>query len=451
MRKLQKLPELRRKFEIDNYLGRSSKALRHLHSLNAYDELRAYAIKHTLYQDALELYKYQPEQLKDITKIYADYLSEQSQYKDAAIGKICPVMVDQFGCEFQTNSIPAYESLSLYEDAYKCYHLAHRWRESMYCAMMVPLPDEALTAHAHTLISSLTEESRDYVSAAQIYIEHLHDIQAAAKLLCRGSRFADATRLLALHGKQELISEIVDNGLADAMGSTTDLFADCKAQLNAQVPRIRELRVRRAADPLAFFGGDPTAGDGGVDIPDNVSLAPTDASTLAGRSMFTRYTGKTGKTSGSRQTSRTRRREERKRARGKKGTVYEEEYLVNSVRRLIERVNAAVPEAESLIDALLRRGMRERAAAVQKALHEVLTMCAECREEVFELPTLAAQNEVNGEDGGAENVNAQDDAEILRPRGGEAVFMESVLATSGGMKNKGPPVVKDFKKSALLA
>lgn len=87
LRKLQQLPELRKHFEIDNYLGRLGKALKHLHALNAYDELQAYAIKHSLYKEALDAYKYQPEQLRDMTNIYADYLYDQSKHKEAAIGK----------------------------------------------------------------------------------------------------------------------------------------------------------------------------------------------------------------------------------------------------------------------------------------------------------------------------------------------------------------------------
>lgn len=318
------------------------------------------------------------------------------------------------------------------------------WRESLYCAMMVPLSEENLVAHMTSLATTLVDENRDYVSAAAIHAEHLHDTVAAARLLCRGSKFADAARLLTLHGKQSLVVEIVDTGLAEAMGSMTDLLADFKSQLNSQVPRVHELRERRAVDPLAFFGGDPATGDAGADIPDNVSLAPTDASTLAGRSMFTRYTGKTNM---SRQTSRTRRREERKRARGKKGTVYEEEYLVNSIRRLIERANSTVPEAESLVDALLRRGMRERAAAIEKTLAEVLGMCTECRDEVFEIPVTEAQeknDEEQGEDGAEETI---------RLRGGAAVLAESVASIGGAALGRGKdvPVVKEMKKSSLLA
>lgn len=305
--------------------------------------------------------------------------------------------------------------------------------------MMASLTLEDLTAHITSMATTLVDETRDYVSAATIYAEHLHDVVTAARLLCRGSKFADAARLLTLHGKQSLVEEIVDTGLAEAMGSMTDLLADCKSQLNAQVPRVQELRQLRAADPLAFFGGDPTGGEASVDIPDNVSLAPTEASTLAGRTMFTRYTGKTGM---SRQTSRTRRREERKRARGKKGTVYEEEYLVNSIRRLIERVNSAVAEAESLVDALLRRGMRERAAAVEKALEEVLKMCADCRDDVFEVPQVEAKNPAEDDEGNLEEPP-------LPLTGGMAVLAQSM----GVINGEGPkviPVVKPLTKSSLL-
>lgn len=86
LRKLQQLPDDRRRFEIDNYLGRWAKALKHLHALSAYDEIRSYVIKHELYKEAIDLFKYQQEQLRDMTHVYADFLYDQSKYKDAGIG-----------------------------------------------------------------------------------------------------------------------------------------------------------------------------------------------------------------------------------------------------------------------------------------------------------------------------------------------------------------------------
>ncbi|PGH27475.1 hypothetical protein AJ80_00715 [Polytolypa hystricis UAMH7299] len=420
LQKLQELPELRRRYEIDNHLGRIKKALQGLHALKAYDELKLYAIKHTLYSDALELYKYQPDLLRDMSQLYADYLYDQSNYKEAGI---------------------AYESLNLYESAYESYKLAHLWQECLYCASLVPLSPTQMTSLAASLATTLTDETKDYISAAHIQSQHLHDIPAAARLLCRGAQFNSACRLLALHAQQSLVPEIVDTALADAMGSMTELLADCKAQLNAQVPRIQELRALRAADPLGYFGGDPTmligAGCGG-DIPDNISLAPTDATTMAGRSMFTRYTGST---TASKRSSKNRRREERKRARGKKGTVYEEEYLVNSVRRLVERVNGAVGEAQTLIQAMMRRGMRERAALVQKNLDEVLGMCGGCIDEVFEVTTPA------GTGGAAE---WEENGGGLTPAPAEELGGLGGGAEQAGPKGRDAPVVKEFKKLMLL-
>ncbi|EEP80749.1 conserved hypothetical protein [Uncinocarpus reesii 1704] len=86
LQKLQGLTELRRRYEIDNHLGRYPKALKSLHALHEYDELKLYTIKHALYREALELYKYQPDLLRDMTQLYADYLYDQSKHKEAAIG-----------------------------------------------------------------------------------------------------------------------------------------------------------------------------------------------------------------------------------------------------------------------------------------------------------------------------------------------------------------------------
>jgi len=217
------------------------------------------------------------------------------------------------------------------------------------------------------------------------------------------------------------------------MASMTELLADCKSQLNAQIPRLRELRTKKAEDPLAFFDGD---GNHGADIPDNVSLAATDASTAGGGSLFTRYTNRTGTvaTNATRRTSKGRRREERKKARGKKGSIYEEEYLVNSVGRLVNRVNAANEEIDRLVVGLMRRGMRERAGAVQNAMVEVVELCRGCLDEVF------------GAGGKESVVEGKEEDEPGRPRGGDGVMWD----TLEGGKRREAPVVKDFARLTLL-
>lgn len=130
---------------------------------------------------------------------------------------------------------------------------------------------------------------------------------------------------------------------------------------------------------VAYFDGTNEA-----DAPDDVSLAPTHASTSA--SLFTRYTNNTlatAVTGASRKTSKNRRKEERKRARGKKGSVYEEEYLVNSVRRLLERVNSTLPDIERLIQCLYRRQLRDNAATLQQHATQMVELLQEWKGSLF--------------------------------------------------------------------
>lgn len=277
-------------------------------------------------------------------------------------------------------------------NAVELFRRANLWKESLACANLLPLPEAEIKNLARGLVLSAME-SKDFFAAATIQNDYLDDRVAAAQAFCKGYHFADAFRLVASRGRSDLLASVIDRGLEEGMASMVELIADCKAQLNAQVPRIKELRQKKVEDPLSFYDGEGAAE--GADIPDNISLAPTDASTTGG-SLFTRYTNRSTGTLGTnatRRTSRHQRREERKKARGKKGSVYEEEYLVNSVRRLVERVNSVNQEVQRLVDGLLRRAMRERARAVESGMRELVDLCRDSVVDVF--------GSTNGQDAGA--------------------------------------------------
>ncbi|KAG5753512.1 hypothetical protein H9Q70_003855 [Fusarium xylarioides] len=414
---LHSLPELRRRFEIDDHLERRVKALGHLQTMDVFDELLAYTTKHSLYHDALRLYRYDPPRLRELTAAYAAYLEATSAYREAGL---------------------AYESLENWAKATSCYRTAGAtcWQECLYTAaqQQPPMSAEAMSDLANNLADALWE-AKDYSAASTIHLEYLDSIDMAVRCLCKGYHFADAIRLVVQRKRPDLLTASVDTGLADALGTTTEFLADCKAQLKAQVPRVAELRRKAIEDPLAFYEGDRA---GGMDIPDDVSVAASSrVSTSA--SLFTRYTGKAGSvgtagTGVSRATSKNRKREEKKRARGRKGTVYEEEYLVNSIRRLIDRVSAAAPDAERLIFALVRRNMPERARAAEALMAEVSEACTAAVAEVFKAP-------------GAEAEQKNDAEPTWQATGGEAVLQDFVM---GQGKKLEPPIVKGIKKLTLL-
>jgi len=56
---------------------------------------------------------------------------------------------------------------------------------------------------------------------------------------------------------------------------------------------------------------------------------------------------------------------------------------MNSIRRLIERVEASRVDVSALAEAMFRRNMRDNAAAVQEQLQEFLAQLEGCVESVF--------------------------------------------------------------------
>ncbi|OCT51702.1 Elongator complex protein 1 [Cladophialophora carrionii] len=435
LQSLHALAPLRRQYTIDNHLKKYEKALISLHALGKHDEVKAYVVKHALYTQALDLYKYDTsgQHLAAITRLYAEYLcTQKSQPSHAAT---------------------LYESLGDFAAAYPLYARAHRWRESLTCAALAAsLEEPQLRSLAQSLATTMADENRDYRAAAAIHTDYLDNPTEAARLLCRGSYFADALRVLSLHAAlADEIPRVVDGGLTDKVGEILELQADCRTQLSAQIPRIMDLRKKKEDDPLAFYGGDASsvaigedAAGPNVDIPDNVSLAPTDASTLGGQSLFTRYGSNASKFGGtvasnvSRRTSKTKRREERKRARGKKGSVYEEEYLVASVGRLIERVNGLHDEVGRLVQGLLRRGMREQARLVENGMREICGACEKARVEVWGEVKEAVVAE---DQAGTYDIDGQG-----RPPGADGVFWDSQQEVG----RKEPPVVKSWSGSGLI-
>ncbi|KAI1107353.1 IkappaB kinase complex, IKAP component [Jackrogersella minutella] len=421
---LHQLPELRRNFAIDDHLGRHEKALTHLYSIQAHKEAQDYTVKHALYAAALKMYRYDQPNLTILTGLYATYLESKSRFREAGL---------------------THESLQDYTAATRCYRAAGTscWRECLFTAQQQspPLAPDALTDLATTLAEALYE-AKDYASAATIHLDHLNSLKSAIPCLCKGYLFADAMRLAAQRGRPELLASAVDPGLADALSSSTEFFADCKAQLRAQVPRIAELRRKAAEDPLGFYEGERSGAAGGGDIPDDVSVAASSrVSTSA--SLFTRYTGKGGAgsvgtagTGVSRATSKNRKREEKKRARGRKGTVYEEEYLVNSARRLVDRVEAARPDVQRLVFGLARRGMHERARALEGLAAEVTDACRVAVNEVFVVPD---------KNRGAEE--GRDEEEDWRPMGADAVLYENLEAA---WRKQEPPVITGLERLSLL-
>ena len=123
------------------------------------------------------------------------------------------------------------------------------WRESLACASLSPSSTTSTFTDLAASLADALEEAKDHASAAAIRLDHLSDVEACVHSLCRGYHFAEAIRVIALRTRQDLLQNVLDPGLGEGFGSLTELTKECREQLGAQVPRIRELRVAKARDP----------------------------------------------------------------------------------------------------------------------------------------------------------------------------------------------------------
>ena len=209
-------------------------------------------VSHELYRTASHIYQYDADRFKDVMALYADYLNEQSQFKEAGLG-MAHLVLDLIVPAVVTDLTLAYEFVTQFEKAMQAYRAAGCWRESLACAGQAGIPSSEIQALAEAFADTLYED-KDYFNSARLYQDYQGGGQRAARVYCKGLHFAEAIRLIVAQEDHRLLEVIVDQSLAEAMAETTEVLADCKAQIHAQVPRLQELRTKKEEDPCALVG-----------------------------------------------------------------------------------------------------------------------------------------------------------------------------------------------------
>lgn len=353
--KLNEMDSNLKKFTIDDYLKEHESALKHLF---LYEKVTSrfidYLEVHKLYKLALRLTRREKDEQKKIYFKYASYLANSLQnYNEAGL---------------------VYENLNEFSLAKASFINGKNWSKALNITRMHF--DSTIDDTCEELIS-LLEYDHAYGSIAEIYLEFLNNKDQAIVYFCKSYKFDIA--MIHANGDEDKITKLVDPVVTENFSTLTELVSDFNKQLNSQLNRLRELRLKKETDPFVFYDNDIL-----TDQRDDISIVASETSTK--ESFFTRYTGKTSgtaKTGVSRKTLKNKRREERKKAKGKKGTVYEEEYLIQSVGRLIERLAATISDLRSLIEILIRRDRIEQAILIQKNLWEVLDFIKQNVEEIY--------------------------------------------------------------------
>ncbi|KAH9022450.1 IkappaB kinase complex IKAP component [Lactarius hengduanensis] len=349
------------RFRIDDHLKRYKSALRNLSLAGSerFSEAKAYVEKHQLYEIALEIFG-ESDQLRDILDIYGDWLFERREFGQSAL-----VFLD---AEQPQKVLAAYEK-------------AHSWRELFEFAQLQKIEPEDIVAMAYRVAEDLTSKKR-YTEASQVLLCYAEDVREAVIALVQGNQFSEARRIIALHGIPELLEEIIGPAVLEARAQITEDLTEMREQLQKQVARLRELRIKKLEEPEVFYGTEDLSVH-------NVDVM-TDASAFT---AFTRYTVAPTSSAPSRATtkrsSRSKRKMERKVGSGRKGTVDEEEYLLKSLTKLAGKLSEAQDEAAALVPHLLRFTPVHRTAAreLQNEVAAFSREIAEAFDEAWPAPT----------------------------------------------------------------
>ncbi|KAJ8653293.1 hypothetical protein O0I10_011043 [Lichtheimia ornata] len=376
LQELQKLEKFYQRFRIDDYLKRYDSALRNLTRAGDehFDELLGYMRKHTLYKVALEEYANIPEKKNVILNAYAEHLADTSAYDESAI---------------------VYQLCNEMDKALNSYRLAGSWREAFAMANQLQHSEDDIQGLAYDLVEYLKDKSR-FDEAAIVAVDYAKDVEEAVDCLLRGSHWQEAIRVSHTQNRSDLIETHVKPGLFDGYSQMDEDLNDMSNQFHKQKDRLKELREKKP-EPTAVLPHDESL--------DNIDMFSDTTSMF---SQFTRYTSASSRMStlssvsskASRKSSRVRRREQRKKERGKKGTIYEEEYLVKSIKKLCEKATTMQNDVRSLLSVLVPFGYMDEARNIQEKFARILVEFKEAIPTVFvplQLPLgkYATQEEID--------------------------------------------------------
>ncbi|KAF9432452.1 hypothetical protein BGZ76_010790 [Entomortierella beljakovae] len=344
LNELRTLEKYYQRFKIDDHLKKYQSALENLSQAGEkyFDDCIAYTKQHNLYKFALKVFGSNAAKHKIVLNIYGDSLSINGDHQQAAV---------------------AYVMAGDKEKALESNRDAGLWREAMVLAKQLKYDDSATTYLARGLAEHMKLDKK-YIEAGILLAEYAKDTDEAIVALLEGRLWNEAIRTAYFHDRLDLMVTHVTPGIADGHHDLMETIRDMQEQFDKQTKRLKEVRDLKIEKALAEAAEDNMPDDG----LDNVDMMSDTTSMASG---FSRYTAansmvsassRSSSRSSSMYTARLKKRNDRKRARGKKGSAYEEEYLIGSLRKLIERVDTTKATSLSL----------ERAKALQQEFGKLL-------------------------------------------------------------------------------
>ncbi|KAM0790761.1 hypothetical protein ACM66B_004611 [Microbotryomycetes sp. NB124-2] len=415
LQELRQLDPAMQRFRIDDHLQRHASAVRNLAQAgdDCFEAVRAYAREHDLHSTALQSYRADVNKYNVLLADYAEALSDRRKWEDAAL---------------------AYQLASRPQEAIAAYVKANLWQEAMRLCLGASRRSATEIKELAFEIAGNLRAKRRYAEAGRVLLEYARDVDAACEAFVEGGEFSEALRIATLYNRPDLKDTQLKNGLVAAKDRLTEEFGELEDQLGKQATRLDELKQKRDTDAARFYCLDEEVALDNIEVQDD---SASDAGTA-----FTRYTTAASTQATSRNTShkssrtaKSRKRASLRKAAGKKGTVFEETYLLNSIKKSLEtRLLELQNETHAVMVGFLASDnalSRSAAVELQQALSELESSCETMRERIWswrEAEWAIQDTQASSESRGA--LVTHEGLQSRRPEGAERVSKPAMAHAS---------------------
>ena len=343
LRDLQSDPKPLQRFKIDEILGRKVGALGWLVAggEDYWARSQQYIVQHGLYINARELFQTDAEKLKWVLEAHARVLTEPNPSEAGILFRLAGLL---------------HESMD-------CFSTSGDWKRVMELASRLDKPCEEIVEIAKGLAERLFDQRR-YADAAELMYLYGKDTNEAIRLFCRAWEWDAAIRIGA---SDSVLLESSKTASRVILEDVDDLETTWARNLG-RLGRIRAEKLRRMV-----FVEDESVGD-------NIDMF-SDTSSMVTRSVVST----TSLTSSNRtwKTSKQKRKQDRKKSLAKQGSIYEEDGLVNTLRKHVDRIKRMKKDVRGVLEVLIRVGEWELAKTVQNAFAKGLNVVKNGLDQAF--------------------------------------------------------------------
>lgn len=342
-------PMTMQRFQIDDHLRRHGKALQWLAKSGEQQHARAleYMTRYRLFSEGLEAWSGDAEKWKTAQGLYGDYLMERQKWADAAL---------------------SYQLADDLPKALQALHSGGSWQEAFTLVFSKRRPAQEIVALATSMAERLEETAR-HAEAGRVKLEYGRNVEGALESYAKANDITECRRICAAYNRLDLIETHVKPAALQSRETIMDDLREMTEQLEKQMNRLKELREKKEQEP-ELFHGENDAGLDNIDVQSDTSTqitqftrytkAPSHVGTLSSISATSK--GTNSKNKGERK---MKKKEAKKQAAGKKGSIYEEDYLYDSLQKLLgERLGQVQEEAGRLLPNLVLLGTSHRTAAL---------------------------------------------------------------------------------------